>query len=666
MPLDPEVKRNLDMRLALGKVSQAEYQELLSDLECLAAEIGAPVDREMPTGMHGQRPVFAPREWKAGDVLATGCYRLIDPIGRGAMGQVWRAVELSSESFVALKRLPIEVSGTPFELERVRDNFKLVRGLIHEHIAAAHGLAIDPPETILVMEYVEGRDLRPYREAMIAARGTFPLEEALRLAAQIARALDFAHARGVIHRDIKPGNIRVTPQGSVKLLDFGIAAEIHSSFARVVHSDAITGTRRYMPPEQWRGQPQHGAADQYALAVLLYEMIAGNTPFSNPDTEVLMQFVLSEPPPPIASLTPAQNTALQRALSKDPTARFASCGEFVAAMQSAGTPNLAPVPPPPIPGHIPPPPIPAAALNGTAAKSVSGLDEFAKRLDKLYVQPPASRVFSDENFQRLKSLVRGVPEKSFESEILFLGGPRTGKTVLLACLARHFQAPSPDGVKIGCGSQRAMEFRDKVCNSLLAQRWPAPTMGGIAQLTMQLETPFFNSPLHLYDFPGEVYIHAFASFLASDQAAAALRESVARASVALLLVSAYDVFEGDIRTSSAWAACEYARYLHSLPHAPRLCVVVTGAASYRDEINAAGGPIGVVRARLPDLFNLYPKEEFHALAVSAVAETVNVDGHELPAPRFRSRGLEELMEWVSMHHVLGCARRHKKLPFWKR
>ncbi|MCY3020553.1 MAG: serine/threonine-protein kinase, partial [Planctomycetota bacterium] len=212
-------------------------------------------------------------------------YILVEKLGAGGMGEVWKARDTESEVERAIKFLPPEVSRSDKEMRRLRENFRLVYGLIHEGIAAMHGLEQHGAEHVLVLEYVEGKALRVYARDFLKAHGAqASMEEALRLGQQIARALDFAHAKNVIHRDIKPDNIIVMRDGNAKILDFGLAAEIQSSLSHAAATEhSAAGTRPYMAPEQWRGRQQDAATDQYALAVVLYELLSGHLPFYDRD-----------------------------------------------------------------------------------------------------------------------------------------------------------------------------------------------------------------------------------------------------------------------------------------------------------------------------------------------------------------------------------------------
>lgn len=291
-------------------------------------------DFDFPTekGNDGVRPL----EPRPGDRLVDGRYEVIEELGRGGMGVVYRCLDRTAGIEVALKALPPELSHNKAEMEEVRENFQLVSRLVHQNIAVSKSLELDKDtsDCYLVMEYVKGVSLRHWMHRMQKERGSIPLEEALAVLRQVAEALDYAHELKVIHRDIKPSNVMLTLDGKAKVMDFGLAAQIYSSLTHISRAyHGTSGTRAYMAPEQWRGKPQGASADQYALAVMAYEMLGGRLPFDSSDAEVLKQAVLEEAVEPIKGIPSFANAALRRALSKEATDRFASCTEFITALE---------------------------------------------------------------------------------------------------------------------------------------------------------------------------------------------------------------------------------------------------------------------------------------------------------------------------------------------
>ena len=283
---------------------------------------------------------------RAGDVLL-GRYRIVSELGQGGMGVVYRCFDEVGGIEVALKALPPELSHNSVEMEEVRENFRLVEGLHHPAIAAAKTLERDEAtgDTYLIMECVEGVNLRQWRKrrmesANAKSEKSRALDDVLPVLRQLAEALDYAHSRKIIHRDIKPSNVMIAADGTVKVLDFGLAAQIHTSMSRVSLAHyGTSGTGPYMAPEQWRGQRQDARADQYALAATAYELLAGAPPFENPDPGILREAVLKESPKPVAGLDKPAWIALQRALAKEPERRFPDCTAFVTALGGGTSPR---------------------------------------------------------------------------------------------------------------------------------------------------------------------------------------------------------------------------------------------------------------------------------------------------------------------------------------
>ena len=277
----------------------------------------------------GGRGAFAP-----GDAIA-GRYVVERTLGEGGMGIVYQCLDKVGGVKVAVKCLPPEVSCNADEMEEIRANYRLVADLHHPNIAGARTLEVDSStgDYYLVMDLARGTSLKRW----IKRNPQATTEAKLAILRQIAAALDYAHARKVIHRDVKPENVMVDDEGGVKVLDFGLAAQIRSSQSRT--SAAVMskgGTPGYKSPEQWRGKPQRAAADVYSFGVMAYWMFAGALPFDGDDPVVLGHAVLTEPVEPVKGLPESMNAALAKALAKQPEDRFASCGAVVDALEGKG------------------------------------------------------------------------------------------------------------------------------------------------------------------------------------------------------------------------------------------------------------------------------------------------------------------------------------------
>ncbi|MBE6379400.1 MAG: hypothetical protein E7047_00540 [Lentisphaerae bacterium] len=274
---------------------------------------------------------------KIGDTIL-GQYKVLAELGRGGMGVVYECWDEEAQIKVAVKTLTAELSGNQAEMERVKENFKLVHDLHHPYIASYNALRLDKTTRLyyLVMEYVDGVELRSFlREKRNNGEFSEPL--ILNLVGQIADALNYAHSKKVLHRDVKPGNIMIDRQGNVKLLDFGLAAQLHSSMSRVSQQFFdTTGTLHYKSPEQWRGKTLTAASDQYALAATVYEMFAGEPPFGSAiDSDDVCRCALNETPEDPDNTSLPVRKAILKALSKKPEDRFPTCKDFSDAMRSS-------------------------------------------------------------------------------------------------------------------------------------------------------------------------------------------------------------------------------------------------------------------------------------------------------------------------------------------
>jgi serine/threonine-protein kinase len=277
-----------------------------------------------------------------------GKYVVRDLLGAGGMGAVFLAEDLTLERTVAIKVLPSAVSGEPTVVERFQREAKTAARLDHPHIVPIHRVESEDGLHYFVMKHVDGQSL----DALL--RGGEPLATPFvaRVLREAAAALGHAHKRGIVHRDVKPGNIMLDVDERVVLTDFGIskasaAALDNTTEEQLTEVGTVVGTPHYMAPEQALGRPVDGRADQYALGVVGFQMLTGALPFEGDSPHAIIHRHINDAPPRIASLRPDVPAALAatitRALAKAPSNRFATMEEFAAALEgapgvAAGTP----------------------------------------------------------------------------------------------------------------------------------------------------------------------------------------------------------------------------------------------------------------------------------------------------------------------------------------
>src|SRR5262249_15149683 len=268
----------------------------------------------------------------------------------GGMGEVYRAKDTKLGRDIALKVLPDTFTHDPERLARFRREAQVLAALNHPHIAQIHGLEVTNGRQFLVLELVDGESLDKR-----IARGPIPVDETLSIAKQIAQALEAAHEKGIIHRDLKPTNIALTPEGNVKVLDFGLAKPTEATSANslnVTNSPTITtpammtgvgvilGTAAYMSPEQAKGRPIDRRTDIFAFGCVVYEMLTGKRAFDGEDvSEILARVIEREPDWSVlpANVPTGIRRLLKRCLEKNVKQRRRDAGDVIADIDDATT-----------------------------------------------------------------------------------------------------------------------------------------------------------------------------------------------------------------------------------------------------------------------------------------------------------------------------------------
>ncbi|HEY7187631.1 MAG TPA: protein kinase [Vicinamibacterales bacterium] len=342
---------------------ESEWATVLTELcagdESLRHEVESLLAHEEAAGSFLETPAFAGAD-VAGHLASErrlvgqrfGSFTVLEPIGSGGMGEVYRARDERLGRQVAIKLLPSHFASDPEHRARLQSEARTLAALNHPHIGAIYGLEDVYGCPALVLELVEGETLAEH-----VAKGPLPLAQALVIARQIADALDAAHRKGIIHRDLKPANVKVTPDGVVKVLDFGLAKAVagDGSTSDLTQSPTMTvgktregmilGTAAYMSPEQARGKPVDTRTDIWAFGCVLYEMLTGRGPFAlETITDTLAAIIERDPEwKALPPATPASIIRLLRdCLVKDPTRRLDDIANARIAINEA--PSSAPLP----------------------------------------------------------------------------------------------------------------------------------------------------------------------------------------------------------------------------------------------------------------------------------------------------------------------------------
>jgi serine/threonine-protein kinase len=263
--------------------------------------------------------------------LIVGRYELEELVGSGGMSNVFRAHDRLLERTVALKILHEQYTRDEDYVERFRREARAVAQLTHPNIVTVIDRGEQDGRQFIVFEFVEGQNLKE-----LSAQGPLDPHEAIRLTLQVAHALSFAHARGLVHRDVKPQNVLLNEDGQAKVTDFGIARslDVHG----VTQTGTVLGTSDYIAPEQARGQKVDPKTDIYSLGAVLYELLTGEVPFSGDNFVAVAMRHVSEPAPSVLEHRPdcplRLDLAIQRAMAKDPADRFASMDELCAELEA--------------------------------------------------------------------------------------------------------------------------------------------------------------------------------------------------------------------------------------------------------------------------------------------------------------------------------------------
>src|SRR5215212_3277067 len=272
--------------------------------------------------------------------LLGGRYEVGEVLGRGGMAEVHRGRDTRLGRTVAVKVLRSDLARDPTFQARFRREAQSAAALNHPSVVAVYDSGEDAsPDGVaapyIVMEHVQGRTLRE----LLSGGRTLPWQEALRITSGVLAALAYSHRAGIVHRDIKPANVMVTPQGDVKVMDFGIARAMADASATMTQTQAVIGTAQYLSPEQARGETVDARSDLYSAGCLLYELLTGRPPFvADSPVAVAYQHVREEPQPP-STFNPVVPEVVDRivlhALAKDRETRYQTAAEFRADIEAA-------------------------------------------------------------------------------------------------------------------------------------------------------------------------------------------------------------------------------------------------------------------------------------------------------------------------------------------
>ncbi|HJZ67840.1 MAG TPA: protein kinase [Blastocatellia bacterium] len=264
-----------------------------------------------------------------------GNYKIVDKLGEGGMGSVFKGVDLMLEREVAIKMLRPELASQANVVERFRSEAVTLAKLNHPNVATLHSFFRQGNDFFMVMEFVRGETL----DAVIKRQGAMPCDRAVELFCHALEGIDHAHKMGIVHRDIKPANMMLTDSGSIKVMDFGIARVLGTD--RLTRAGHLIGTVEYMSPEQVRGEETDARSDIYSLGILLYEMLTGRVPFNSTSEYELMRSQIEDAPTPPRTFAPhiplPVEQAIMRSLAKKREARYQSAADMRGALTNGIT-----------------------------------------------------------------------------------------------------------------------------------------------------------------------------------------------------------------------------------------------------------------------------------------------------------------------------------------
>jgi eukaryotic-like serine/threonine-protein kinase len=324
-------QRSADQRTEFLRQACPDDPELCAEVESLlkAAESRDPLLDGSPLSSLAERPPAL----KPGDKL--GNFEILAMIGRGGMGEVYRARDVRLKRDVAIKTLPSGFATDRDRITRFEREARSASALNHPNIVSVHDVGTEGGVSFIVSELVDGETL-----AQIIQRAPIPLRKLIEVSTQICDGLAAAHAAGVIHRDLKPGNIMLTNDGRVKILDFGLARQdqsrgVDSTTMEASHPGVIMGTPGYMSPEQVRGEPTDARSDIFSLGVILYEMASGKRAFPGTSSVEVMNSILKDEPPELPPSSPPElDRIVRRCIEKQPSRRFQSAADLGFALRT--------------------------------------------------------------------------------------------------------------------------------------------------------------------------------------------------------------------------------------------------------------------------------------------------------------------------------------------